>query len=92
MSRNASDPYASKAVLLSGLGETSQVANVKAVSDTRAADNQVDCGVTSWSVAEYKMYCRDTLDAFWFRAIFSDRANSFLFDRRNFRCNTNIGE
>lgn len=91
MSHNASDTIVDPAVLVSRGKEASQVANANASSDTRVTDVDIDLGVASWSVSECKACCADTLDGRRFGAIFSDGANSFIFNRQNIHHDTDVG-
>lgn len=90
MSRNRNDTNIGPAVPPSRAEDTSQVVDASAASGTRVGDIDIDRGVRSWSVVEYKTRYVDTIDARRFGAMFLDGANSFVFDCRNSRRDTDI--
>lgn len=78
-------------VTSSGVGEYLHAADPNATSAIRATDIEIDRGVSSPSVTEYKTHYADTLDARWFGAMFMDGFNVIMFDRQNVRQDKNIG-
>lgn len=75
----------------SGVEEGWRTAGANAASDTRVTDINFACGVPSRSDAKSKTSYVYTQDARQFGAMFSDCANSFMFDRRNVRHDTDMG-
>lgn len=67
------DTNVSQAVPSSRVEDTSQVGDVSAASGILVDKIEIDRGVRSWSVAEYKTRYGDTLDTLWFGAIFFGR-------------------
>lgn len=91
MSHNANDGNVAPGMPSIRVEDTSQVADANAASGSQVVGIEVDRGVSSWSVAEYKTRYVDSLDARPFGAMFLDGAHSFMFDRRNVRRDTAVG-
>lgn len=91
MSHDANDTNVGPSVPSAGVEDTSQVVDAKVDSRTWVVDIEIDRGVTCQSVAEHGTRHADTLDDRRFGAMFLDGANSFTFDCRNIRRDTNIG-
>lgn len=91
ISHNADDTQAPAAAPSESVEDTSQVANIKVVSGVPVVDIEIDRGVPSWSVAEYKTHYTNILYARWFGVRISDGANAFMFDRQYVRHDTDIG-
>lgn len=75
---------------LSRVEISSQVGGTNTVSSTQVADIEIHRRVPSWFLAEFKTRYADILNIQRFPVIFSDGANSFMFDRRNDRRDRNI--
>lgn len=90
-SHNANNANVAVAVPSSGVEKALEVVDTNATTDTRTTDIKIDHDVPSWSVAEYKTLYADTFDGRRLGAMFSDGANSFIFNRRDVCRNTNIG-
>lgn len=91
MSNNANDGCVAPVALSSRVEDTLQVVDTGAAGGTRLVNIEIGREVLSWSVAEYKTRYAHNLDARRFCAMFSDGANSFVFDRRKVRWDTDIG-
>lgn len=68
----------------------SQIADTDAAGCALVVDIGIDSGVSSWSVTDYKTRCVEIFDALGFLEMFSYGVNSFMFDRRNGRLDTDI--
>lgn len=78
MSLSAKDASGNLVVPSSGVGESSQIADANATTNTLATDVKIGHKDPSWSIAEYMTRYANTLDARRFGTIFSDSTNFFF--------------
>lgn len=91
MSHNAKIAHVALVAPSARIKINSQIADANTVSGTQTVEIESFCGVPNWSVAQYQTRYAGTLNAQWFRAMFSNSANLCMFDRRNVRRNTDYG-